>query len=99
MEEDGNLQPDAFLTPLTTKSPESGNGMKIVGYNLLVLAAYSVVCLPISGGFMLDAIALFFHVLICFGLAIDRRSWFWALGGLLVLIVGFSSCVSLGLGG
>ena len=88
--------PDDFLNRYAPKPKEPGNGMRIVGYNLVVLAAYSLVCLTMSGGFILDAIALLLHVLICFGLAIDRRSWFWALSGLLVLIIGFSSCAYLG---
>jgi asparagine N-glycosylation enzyme membrane subunit Stt3 len=87
-------KPDDFLTKYAPKQNKPGDGMKIVGYNLLALALYSLVCLSLSGGFVLDAFILFFHVLLCLGLAIDKRSRLWLLSGLLVLIIGFSTCVT-----
>ncbi len=68
--------------------------MKIVGYNLLILVGYSAACLSFSGGFFFDAVLLFSHVVVCLIFAIDKRSWIWLLSGLLILIIGFSTCVT-----
>jgi hypothetical protein len=99
MTEEENLnnptpKPDDFLTKYAPKQNKPGDGMKIVGYNLLLLAGYTIFCLSFSGGFLIDSFVLFLHVLFCFAFAIDKRSWLWALSGLLVLIIGFSTCVT-----
>ncbi len=74
-----------------TKPPA---GMYIVGYNLLGLAAYTALFgFASGGGFILDAVVLFVHVVICIILALANRSWIWLLSGLLVLAIGFSTCV------
>jgi hypothetical protein len=89
-------QPDDFLTKYAPKQNKPGDGMKIVGYNLLALAGYTVFCLSFSGGFIFDSLLLGGQVLLCFAFAIDKRSWIWLLSGLLVLIIGFSTCVTIG---
>jgi len=77
------------------KIPE---GMKIVGYNMLVLLIYSVVCKIGSrdlGALFMDAFLVGAHVLVCIIVAAGKRSWMWLLSALLVLIIGFSTCVSI----
>ncbi|MDF2432507.1 MAG: hypothetical protein JWP44_2138, partial [Mucilaginibacter sp.] len=46
-----------------------------------------------QGGIIVDALILVGHVLVCLILAIANRSWIWALSGVLVLVIGFSTCV------
>ncbi|QEC79760.1 hypothetical protein [Mucilaginibacter ginsenosidivorax] len=78
---------------------KQGEGMKIVGYNILTLAIYSIPCFTVSGGALIDAFLLLIHVVVCICAALGKRSWFWLLAGLLVLIIGFSTCVTVGFKG
>lgn len=73
-------------------------GMKIVGINMLILAIYTVLCSIDSsgGGFIFDAFLILIHVLVCIIMAIAKRSWIWLLSGVIVLVIGFSTCVSFG---
>lgn len=78
-----------------SKVPES---MKIVGFNLLVLAFYTVACKLSNdvGGIIIDAFIIGIHVIVCIITAIARQSWIWLLSALVILIVGFSTCISFG---
>jgi hypothetical protein len=75
------------------------NGFSIVGYNLAILAAYTIFSRLIGdGGFIIDALLLVIHVFTCLILALTNRSWMWVLAAVLVLAIGFSTCVYGGLG-
>ncbi|MEO6632452.1 MAG: hypothetical protein ABIN13_12035 [Mucilaginibacter sp.] len=67
--------------------------MTIVGYNLLVFVGYTLI-LKLTGDMSLifEGIFLVLHVLVCIVMAISSRSWFWFLGGVMVLIIGISTC-------
>lgn len=69
-------------------------GMRLVGINLGVLVGYTVIC-AVAGdsGLILDAFIIAIHVIICIGMAAAARRWAWLLSGLIVLIIGFSTCV------
>jgi hypothetical protein len=75
--------------------------IKIVGYNLLVLIIYTILCKLGNdlGGLMFDAFLVGSHVIICFILAAVNRNLIWLLSGIMVLVIGFSTCVYLGFGG
>jgi hypothetical protein len=87
-------QPERRIPPPYTGAKPMG-GMLVVGINLLVLVFYTLLLKLTTGNFsaITDAFILFLHVLFCIGMAIGRSSWVWLLGGVLVLIVGFSTCV------
>jgi len=73
------------------------SAMKIVGYNLLVFAAYTVICAVTSkdGGFIFDMFFIGIQCFACIILAIINRSLVWLLSALMVLIIGFSTCVGM----
>lgn len=73
------------------------SAMKIVGYNLLVFAAYTVICAVTSkdGGFVFDMFFIGIQFFACIIFAIINRSWAWVLSALMVLIIGFSTCVGM----
>jgi hypothetical protein len=81
----------------------SGNNNKpmgsatIVAYNILALVFYTIICKLTAnqGGFIFDAFFIFLHVLVCFALAIGKKSLMWALSAVLVLLIGFSTCYML----
>jgi hypothetical protein len=81
------------------EQPKGQNpGMKIVGYNILALIIYTLLC-RLGGnevGLIFDAFIIVVHVFVCIIAAIASRSWAWLLSGLLVLVIGFSTCVGLG---
>ena len=89
MDEDNTKVPDP-----TSETNNTGKRTAIVGFNLLALLFYTVITKLIGGdAIVLDMFLIFIHVLVCIILAIANRSWFWLLSGLLVLIIGFSTCV------
>lgn len=75
--------------------PKPNKGIQIVGYNLLALAIYTLAFKFVDGGMILDAILLFFHVLISLIMAAALKNWMWFLAAVLVLAIGFSTCVTL----
>src|ERR1700742_1821409 len=81
-------------------SPEKSkiSGIAIVGYNILALAFYTLLIRVEGrdGALILDAFILFIHVFLCVGMAISRKSWTWVLSGVLVLAIGFSTCIMIG---
>jgi hypothetical protein len=95
----GNEMQGKFPGDDKSKKPSA---MKIVGYNLLALVVYTIICeiTAKDGGFILDMFFIGIQVFIGIILAIVNRSWVWLLSALMVLIIGFSTCVGmLGLNG
>ena len=79
-------------SPKESEAKPSTN-MQLVGINLGVLAGYTVICVAAGGGgLMLDAFIIAGHVIICIGMAAAARRWAWLLSGLIVLVIGFSTC-------
>jgi len=70
-------------------------GMVIVGINLAILAVYTLISKSTDGGIGLDAVLIVLHVITCTIMALAKKSWIWFLSGVLVLVIGFSTCVSL----
>jgi hypothetical protein len=98
MEEDSEPEklPGEDNKPILQKKPI--NGMTIVGINLMVLAIYTLL-IKLSGGIgglIINAFILFLHVVLCLGMALDKKSWIWLLSALLVLAIGFSTCAMIG---
>ena len=93
----GENKPDG-TTPDAAPQKKSAVGMKVVGINILILAIYTVLCsLDTSGGgFILDALLILIHVVVCIIMALAKRSWLWLLSAALVLAIGFSTCISFG---
>lgn len=67
---------------------------KIVGFNVLVLCVYTLLLKFVDGGIIFDCVLVGIHFLIGIILAITQRNWGWTLGAFLVLIIGFSTCVT-----
>jgi hypothetical protein len=65
----------------------------IVGYNLIVLVFYTLICKLIDGGAILDAFILVIHFVVCLILSLVMRSWYWVLAAFVVVAIGFSTCV------
>jgi len=65
----------------------------IIGCNLLLMVAYTVLDRVSGSGGMLDCTFLLIHVVTCWVFSISRKSWAWSLAGLLVLLIGASTCV------
>jgi len=72
------------------------SSFKIVGINLLIFAVYTVICMAAGGkdgGVAAFAMAGF-HAFIAVIIAIIMRRWVWFLSALLLLVIGFATCVS-----
>jgi len=67
----------------------------IIGLNIGLLAIYTVISRVIEGGIIIDALLIAIHVLICLFTAAIVQRWVWALAALAILLIGFSTCVSL----
>ena len=67
----------------------------IVGYNMLALVAYTLLCKLIDGGIVIDCLLVGIQVLLCIIFAIAVKKWEWVLSAFLVLAIGFSTCVTL----
>ena len=69
--------------------------IKVIGWHLLALFAYSVFNLSSAFGSLLQAFCLFFHVLVCITFGIDEglktREAHW-LSLFLVLVIGVGVC-------
>lgn len=74
------------------------NGLKVVGFNLLALAFYTVLCKLANdvGSLMAEAFLVGGQVLACLIVSAVRREPVWLLSAFLVLIIGFSTCVYAG---
>jgi hypothetical protein len=73
---------------------KTADNFRILGINLGVMFAYTVLCKYIIVGAILDSGFLLLHVIFCWGAAIAAKNWMWFLAGLLVLLIGASTCVT-----
>jgi len=90
---DGEVNPFASREQPNNRPPKD---MTVVGYNLLVFVGYTLILrLAREAGFILEGVILAIHVLVCVTMAISYRSWFWLLSGVMVLIIGVSTCAYL----
>jgi hypothetical protein len=99
MEDNNNLQENTNSEsgfPEVNK-PQKNFKIGIVGYNMIALAAYTIIfgLAAKQGGVIFDALFIFAHVLVGIVLAIAYRSWMWLLSALMVLIIGFSTCAGM----
>lgn len=87
------------------KKPEMPQHRKILMTNLGILALYTIFCFVFnkSEGLILDAFLIVGHVGICLLMGIIQSiiskgtsAKEWLLSALLVLLIGFGTCVSLG---
>ncbi|SDP75119.1 hypothetical protein SAMN05428975_2506 [Mucilaginibacter sp. OK268] len=101
MTEDENMDKEPSASGGSNPPPEQpkrqNTSMKIVGYNLLALIVYTLLSrfAATDGGAIFDMFFVAIHVFVCIIMAIVARSWVWLLSGILVLVIGFSTCVSL----
>ncbi len=74
------------------------DGIGIIGINLVVLIVYTVLCKMVNSldSLVLEALIIGLQVFVCIVMAIVKKSGMWLLSGLLVLVIGFSTCVGLG---
>jgi hypothetical protein len=77
-----------------TEEKKSSVRWKIVGSNLGILFAYTLICRFIDGGIMLDAFFIAVHFTVGIIASIIMRRWEWVLSAFLVIAIGFSTCVS-----
>jgi hypothetical protein len=78
----------------TEKAQHAPDDMPIVIYNLIALCIYTVVCKLTRGLFLLDAFFIVVHVVVCLIRWDSKRKRVWQLSALLVLLIGFSTCVT-----
>lgn len=75
---------------------ESKPAIHIVGYNLLAMVFYTAMCAFFHEfGAFLDTFFLLIHVSACFILGVTTGGRIWGLSGLVVLLIGFSTCVGI----
>jgi hypothetical protein len=67
--------------------------MQILGYNLIALIIYTVAFKFVESGAVFDMLLIAAHLFVCILLSIVKQSGYWLLAGVLVLIIGFSTCV------
>ncbi|TFF33614.1 hypothetical protein [Mucilaginibacter psychrotolerans] len=76
--------------------PKREYNYKVVGINLVLLVGYTLLSAIPSDGIIIDAFFLFLHVLACIILSITGPSRLqWLLSGLLVSVIGFSTCTGI----
>jgi hypothetical protein len=92
----GGNNADGLKSGPVNKPDNNLGGLEIVGINLLVLAVYTVLCKieASEGGIVYDLLLVGVHVFVCIIMAIVRKSWIWLLSALMVLVIGFSTCVA-----
>ena len=79
---------------MPTEEPTETSSLKIVGLNILVFAIYTVICVSAGGeagffAFVLAGIQAF----ICVIVAIIAKRWIWVLSALMLLVIGFATCL------
>lgn len=80
------------MEPLPPKKTDD-NGFKIAGINIGIFALYCIIAVLAQGNVFGALVVCIGHIIVCFILAIALRKWIWALSGLLILVIGFSTCV------
>lgn len=66
---------------------------KVVGYNTLALMGYTLLCRFVSGGIIFDCVLVGIHFLIAMILSISLKKLEWLFSALIIIIVGFSTCI------
>ena len=80
---------------MSEEQKDSSPNAKILGINLLVFAVYTAIGVSVGGeGIMAGVTLAGIHFLACVIMAIANRSWIWLLSGLLILVIGFGTCVA-----
>lgn len=94
-ETDQNQRPQV-PPPYQKGEQQETKGYKILGINLAVFAFYTLSAIGISGGegAFTALIIAGIHFVICIIMAIAARRAVWFLCGLLIIIIGFGTCVS-----
>ncbi len=87
-----------MITPPEPPKQDTGsktNG-KILGYNLLAFVAYTVLAALANPkeGLILSFFISIAHFIVTIIAALISRRWMWLLAGVLVLVIGFGTCVS-----
>ena len=88
-------RPPGKENPFDKNKDKPKGDMQIVAYNILVLVGYTILSKLSDGGFIFDAFLIFAQVVVCLVLSASQRSWSWLLSGVLVLVIGFSTCTML----
>jgi hypothetical protein len=92
---------DDKVQPKNNIAGESKNNpfpeIKILGINLVVLIIYTVLCKMGNGleNLILEAFFIGLQVLVCIVAASAKKSGIWLLSALLVLVIGFSTCIGI----
>ncbi len=68
---------------------------KVMGINIGILAVYTSMCFLSNDGMLYDVLFLLVHVVACLIVAIAVKRWVWVLSALIVLLIGFSTCVTI----
>jgi len=70
---------------------------KIVGFNLLVLVGYTILCgfIRSVAALYLDALLLAVHAFFCFMVTVFKQKWIWLLSAFVVLLIGSSTCIGI----
>jgi hypothetical protein len=77
--------------------PKQELSYKIVGINLAVLIVYTLMSALSPGGIIFDGFLIVIHVIVCMILTLTGpKRMQWLLSGVLVLVIGFSTCVGIG---
>ena len=67
---------------------------RILGLNLLILVAYSLLWRLLDNNYVIDALFIVGHIIIALGIASaeKERRKVWLLSALLVLLLGYTTC-------
>ncbi|RYD86203.1 MAG: hypothetical protein EOP54_30710 [Sphingobacteriales bacterium] len=70
------------------------NGMKVVGLNIGIYAAYCVIMALATGSVLGAYPFLIVHFILCIVLCIALKHLSWLLSAGILLVLGFSTCVA-----
>ena len=79
---------------MTEEEKKTQQKWKVVGFNTAGLFIYTLICRFIDGGIAIDCFLVGIHFLIALILSLALRKWEWFFSALIVLIIGFSTCVA-----
>jgi len=81
--------------PVKTSGENPAHSYKVLGGNILLFAVYTLIAVSTGSDGGVAALGLAaIQLAICTVVAIATRSWVWFLSGILVLIIGFGTCLS-----
>jgi hypothetical protein len=69
------------------------SNIHIVGINITILAVYTLACRFTDIGLLFDAFFIMVHFIVCIIVTITSDKKIWAFTGLVVLLIGVSTCV------